>query len=433
MAIVKLNTIICIVYLFFLTNSQLSGCRGPQDLFKFQNFELQNEFDISFFLQDEYPDRRTIKNMFTVLGEGGFGSVIKVTLIDKAQDTPFDVALKVLKYKENQISRVDREIEVYKEMSIKHPLSAPIFFDCAHDAEKKVVFIITENLNGSMNSDEYVRLKSTHINHIQHLLLMARTLLDLHLMGYAHCDIKPDNFMFLKSNPIIIKLIDYGMPQEPGVVFGGGTLSFRDPMSFDTRIVSRKRDIYALGLTFFLVIHTQYFKHIKVSKKAEIETPEARSVFYAKRDAYLKEYFKTREPHLNTLEPLLRDAYLTINELIGKMVTNTYDDRIGLDEVIRILEEMLERLEPDSIYLGKNIDRLFHSVYPDSTFDYNRFIRGEISNEDLASPADNLHIINTHTAERSLPENHSTFSGLKRKNTYKEFDSTLKTEMRRVI
>ena len=427
-------TVLCIIYLLAPAQAQLSICREPLDLFKFKNFELKDEFDFDFFLENEFPKVDQVKIRYDVIGHGGFGVVIRLTLIDKERGGDFDVALKILKYTEAQMERVDKEIQIYKEMSWKHPLSAPIFLECAHDARKQVVFIITEKIDYSLDSSTFKeRPDMTPLLYLKILLMMSRTLLDLHLMGYVHCDIKPDNYLMRVDEPFIVKLIDFGMMIVPGTRFMGGTYSFKDPMNFNTKIVTRKNDIYSLGMSFLAIVNTPIFVKVKVKKVAVLKKIETRNAFFEDRRTTLINFFRTRELYYSRNNVKYNDVFSLMNELTKQMTTNTFEGRIELLEVTQRLEGVLRKYEPDSIYLEKNLHALFKQVYKVDVLNYRRFQREYDSNIESSSVTEDFHITGVEQTEWMLPADHNTFLSVKRMDTYREFDNYLKEEVRLAI
>jgi serine/threonine-protein kinase len=105
----------------------------------------------------------------------------------------------------------------------------------------------------------------------------------MHQMGYAHCDIKPNNIM--RNDKGLVKVIDYGQSCKIGTVKERiqGTPDFIAPEQVARRPISVQTDVFNLGATMYWVFTGKHIPTLyTVNKKGEnsflldskIDTPQ---------------------------------------------------------------------------------------------------------------------------------------------------------------
>jgi len=97
----------------------------------------------------------------------------------------------------------------------------------------------------------------------------AQALDALHLMGYVHCDLKPNNILI--DDKLRVKVIDLGQAAKTGTVKSRiqGTPDFIAPEQVKCQAVSFRTDVYNLGATMYWALAGQKMPTLyTVGKKA---------------------------------------------------------------------------------------------------------------------------------------------------------------------
>ena len=141
-------------------------------------------------------------------------------------------------------------------------------------------FLIMELFNGRALD---VYLPPSVVDIVDAFIQAAQGLKALHVMGYVHCDIKPNNIM--RTDGGQVKVIDFGQSAKIGTVKERiqGTPDFIAPEQVTRRPISVQTDVFNLGATLYWALTG---KHIPtaytVNKKGEnsflldtrIDTPQ---------------------------------------------------------------------------------------------------------------------------------------------------------------
>jgi serine/threonine-protein kinase len=141
-------------------------------------------------------------------------------------------------------------------------------------------FLIMELFNGKPLD---VFLPPSMVDVVDAFIQASQGLKAMHVMGYVHCDIKPNNIMRADSGTV--KVIDFGQSAKIGTVKERiqGTPDFIAPEQVTRRPVSVQTDVFNLGATLYWALTG---KHIPtaytVNKKGEnsflldtrIDTPQ---------------------------------------------------------------------------------------------------------------------------------------------------------------
>ena len=128
-------------------------------------------------------------------------------------------------------------------------------------------FLIMELFNGRA-LDVYLPPNLVEITDI--FIQAAQGLKAMHAMGYAHCDIKPNNI--LRSNAGQVKVIDYGQSVKIGTIKERiqGTPDYIAPEQVARRPISVQTDIFNLGATLYWALTGRHIPTLyTVNKKGE--------------------------------------------------------------------------------------------------------------------------------------------------------------------
>ncbi|GAB5365674.1 hypothetical protein AAMO2058_001078200 [Amorphochlora amoebiformis] len=202
-----------------------------------------------------------------VLGEGAFGAVRLGTLGEK------EYAIKIIdkqairkKHRTEEkamqaLNAVQTEIHILS--MLKHEYIVKF---CEAFKTAKRIYIVMELLQGPdlltaicqnfQNTDDY---GERYVSRICEMMLKA--VLYCHSMGIAHCDLKPENFVFTSRHKYsTIKLIDFGMARQHSSVNDDymreirGTIFYIAPEVFRKRY-SKSCDLWSLGITIYLMLY----------------------------------------------------------------------------------------------------------------------------------------------------------------------------------
>jgi serine/threonine-protein kinase len=115
-----------------------------------------------------------------------------------------------------------------------------------------------------------VKLPSDMIDVLDTFIQAAQGLKAMHTMGYAHCDIKPNNI--LRSESGKVKVIDFGQSCKIGTIKERiqGTPDYIAPEQVNRRPVTVQTDVFNLGATLYWALTGRHIPTLyTVSKKGE--------------------------------------------------------------------------------------------------------------------------------------------------------------------
>ena len=206
-------------------------------------------------------------NLQHEIGAGAFGRVIFAR--DKEMDTP--VAIKIMEKKNNPFS--------YREVELIHSVSHPNVCDCkAVYEDNDNIYLVTTAYTGGELYD-YVADNLGEIEPRRAFELgmdMLRALEACHMSGFAHLDVKPENFMFkTKALGAPLVLVDFGSA-EPFVRRAyadtsdkydpegddkitdlerlTGTAMYMSPEVSLAAKFSSRSDVWSVGVTLFIML-----------------------------------------------------------------------------------------------------------------------------------------------------------------------------------
>jgi serine/threonine-protein kinase len=202
------------------------------------------------------------------LGEGARSIIYLV----RDPDTKQLYALKHVKREDQKdirfIEQMEAEYEISRQFS--HPnLRKSFDLQIKKSMFLKVTeaFLVMELVEGRSLE---TRLPSDMLEIVDAAVQSAQALKYMHELGYAHCDIKPNNIM--RNDRGLVKVIDYGQSCKLGTVKPRiqGTPDYIAPEQVDRRPITAQTDVFNLGATLYWaltrrVIPTQY----TVNKKGD--------------------------------------------------------------------------------------------------------------------------------------------------------------------
>jgi serine/threonine protein kinase len=141
-------------------------------------------------------------------------------------------------------------------------------------------FLIMELFNGKALD---VYLPPSIVDVVEAYIQAAQGLKALHVMGYAHCDIKPNNIM--RDDAGHVKVIDFGQSVKIGTIKERiqGTPDYIAPEQVARRPISVQTDVFNLGATLYWALTGKNIPTLyTVNKKGEnsflldtrIDTPQ---------------------------------------------------------------------------------------------------------------------------------------------------------------
>ena len=117
--------------------------------------------------------------------------------------------------------------------------------------QPKEAFLVMELVDGRPLD---VRPPQDMVEIVDTFILAAQGLKAMHAMGYAHCDIKPNNI--LRTDQGQIKIIDFGQACKIGTVKERiqGTPDYIAPEQVARRPISVQTDVFNLGATIYWAV-----------------------------------------------------------------------------------------------------------------------------------------------------------------------------------
>jgi serine/threonine-protein kinase len=136
------------------------------------------------------------------------------------------------------------------------------------------LFLVMEYVDGERLED---RCPDQLSEMVQTFIRIAEGLHAMHLAGFAHADIKPNNVLLAKGGGL--KIIDFGQscPLGHRKTRLQGTPDFMAPEQVERRRIDHRTDVFNLGATMYWVVTGKWFKTSMsmapaATKKIEIES-----------------------------------------------------------------------------------------------------------------------------------------------------------------
>lgn len=250
----------------------------------------------------------------TVLGEGGFGEVVKA--VDTRRG--IEVAVKTLPLDADRETAQRQRQEAEALAALHHPNVVSLIESFESEGQH---FMLMELLEGGDLLD--VLMSNPGAREIVAIFADVCQGLDyIHEQGLVHRDIKPSNILFTLDG--VPKIADLGLVRrqgfqsgltQPGVLMGSA--EFVSPEQIlRTREVGPPGDVYSLGCALFLCLTGRY--------------PFARDKDFELLQAHLKE----PAPRLRSLKPELPPA---LDAVLARMLEKEPELRPAAREVRQVL------------------------------------------------------------------------------------------------
>ena len=375
MKVKTINNILLLLILIIASESQLNTCVDFEDLFNFQNYDLADQVDLSPFLKRMFPDKKTKIPGLITLGAGSFGRVIKITVTNLLTGENLDLALKAQRFESNMFKGLaNDELTVLNMFSEEHPLYSARYLKCAvkwMDATKNTgtVFILTEKVDYNLDDRKFKnKIKSLDPVFVPSFFaLMTRALMRFHLLGYCHYDIKTENFAFKDGTNPLIKLIDFGFATKVGASLSAGSPNFMAPEHVTSKICSRAKDNYALGITFYDILIG--VSDIEVPNKEMLNKPTTARNFYQKGSKTIETKMDAILSELNAsnTDSSVISRFTAIKNVVVGLTKDVPRNRMKLWEALEMLENAITIDDANSIYLERNKKVLESNNYPDNS------------------------------------------------------------------
>jgi len=189
------------------------------------------------------------------LGRGGMGTVYYAIQVDLDRPVAFKILSPQLVSDPRQVAQFFREAKALAK--VEHPNIVPIYNAAKEEEVHFLVMKLVEggSLDGVIKSDGP---KLPFEQATKYIEQAARGLLEAHLKGITHRDVKPENILVDGDR---IMVTDFGLARmegDSGLSFAEGrivgTPYYMSPEQIDGRDCDGRTDIYALGATYYYML-----------------------------------------------------------------------------------------------------------------------------------------------------------------------------------
>ena len=363
----KIFKLILLIFVFKVCIQQRRKCVDVATFKGNHQNQLSPAFSIDTFVANSIPTKTKYPDRY--LGGGSFGKVFRFSIRNADGNKWLNSALKVIRYTSDEKEELDVELKFHQKYSRENPLTMVRYYGCIVNSVNKTAIIISEQLNRPIDEDNYIQPIFKKYNFrvkVGLFLKMAEGLKVFFDNGYAHMDVKPDNFMADDTKVPIIKTIDYGLAEKHSENTFGGTSFYMDPNIYkkpnygyyNARYeVTSKSDVYSLGITFQEMLYDD--SNLGLARICDTS-------YNNKKVCCENRYNKVKTSHNNierNLPANVKQSIRKLNVLIQDMIEVELVNRPNIDRVVDRLVNLLEGIEPDSIYLPKNKEALITALY----------------------------------------------------------------------
>jgi serine/threonine-protein kinase len=195
------------------------------------------------------PEKLWNYNVIRTLGEGAKSTIYAVSDPDTGQLYALKHVLRNVPKDIRFIEQMEAEFEISQQFN--HPnLRRSYALKLHRSLLMKVTeaFLLMELFDGTPLD---VRPPESVLQAVEIFIATATGLRAMHQLGYAHCDIKPNNI--LRSDSGEVKVIDFGQSCRLGTIKERiqGTPDYIAPEQVNRRPVVMQTDVYNLGATLY--------------------------------------------------------------------------------------------------------------------------------------------------------------------------------------
>lgn len=158
-----------------------------------------------------------------MVGKGGYGAVFEATQLSMGRRCAVKILLPGRTADEDDVERRFRT-EAKNTSRLNHP-NTLVVYDFGVDDEKRVLFLVTEFLDGHTLYELLERRDVVEVDRAISLMeQVAGSLADAHDRGLVHRDVKPKNIMLIEraGRADFVKVIDFGIAKALGGDMGEG-------------------------------------------------------------------------------------------------------------------------------------------------------------------------------------------------------------------
>lgn len=183
------------------------------------------------------------------LGEGARSTIYAVNDPRTRQVYALKHVIRAEKKDDRFIEQVETEFEISKQFThanLRRSYELKIVRNIL--MQPKEAFLLMEMVDGQPLD---ARPPRDLVEIVETFILAAQGLKAMHTLGYAHCDIKPNNIMRASSGAV--KVIDFGQACKIGTVKERiqGTPDYIAPEQVARRPISVQTDVFNLGATIY--------------------------------------------------------------------------------------------------------------------------------------------------------------------------------------
>jgi len=355
------------------------------------------------------------------LGKGGFGQVWLATRNSDDKKLACKVIEKA-KFKRSTLQSFHDEVVLMQ--TLRHP--GIIKFHIGYETRKKLYLMIELCSGGELLAKIVSEQKISEKDCINYTQQILEVLKYVHLHGVVHCDLKPENVLFISKTSDQLKIIDFGLAKVhrhlEWISKVGGTPSYIAP-ECTTKHYTEACDVWATGVMAFEMLHGYLpfqsskddpYLPMQLAKKG-LDSPQRG------RGPHINTRYKLSEHAISFITSLLSvdpASRLTADEaLLHPWITNTSPHDQVLDHVVdafkikstmsnvqKFLKNMVHTDDMES-WLIADMRRIFDKAdtNQDGELDWDEFVEGM---KELSVGMSEIDLINLFDA-MDVDHNHS--------------------------
>lgn len=291
----------------------------------------KHQLESPHFVYRQTPNINFFYDLGEVLGIPGQYGTVREAINKKTKEKRAVKIINKLVYPEGHIRKIfyeDLQFETYLMAHVKGHENIVEIFEVFEDL--KFVYIVLEELEGGELYDYLQEHRPlTEKNAAEIFSQMMNAIYFLHSLNIVHCDIKPENFVFVSKQHKRLKCIDFGMSKivrwRQYFKRMNGTPYYVSPEVLQGRY-NNSCDVWSLGICLFiLVFAVPPFFSTKKDKK------EASKDVYRK---IMKGFQPVQKSGHGPWFPKHIVSSSSGRDLISRMLRKNIADRITVDEAL---------------------------------------------------------------------------------------------------